>query len=232
MSIGAVKSKLCSHTGSNPSAMELELKNPSGILLAVLQDDDRKLGFYSPKNGFILHVVDKDPLSASANGWLEDTSKVTKYVMSDEDYEKRENTYRKYKQEKLQEDPTWTLEKEIAKRRGVEYTPGPPAKGKVDDDEHMADVAQTITLGSRCRVISAEGEKRGVVRYVGKCSVLPKGWWIGVEYDEPVGKNDGSVNNLRCFDCSQGYGAFVRPNLVEIGDYPPFDIDFGEDDEI
>lgn len=41
-----------------------------------------------------MHVIDSDPLSASANGWLEDTSKVEKYVMTDEDYAKRENTYR------------------------------------------------------------------------------------------------------------------------------------------
>jgi len=54
-----------------------------------------------------------------------------------------------------------------------------------------------------------------------------------LQYDEPVGKNDGSVKGKRYFDCPQGYGAFVRPNLVKTGDYPPFDEDlFGDDDEI
>jgi len=38
--------------------------------------------------------VDTDPNSASANGWLEDTDLVDKYKMSDDDYNKRENTYR------------------------------------------------------------------------------------------------------------------------------------------
>jgi hypothetical protein len=42
-----------------------------------------------------LHIIDTDPNSLSANGWLEDTSKVQKYVMSDEDYNSRENSYRK-----------------------------------------------------------------------------------------------------------------------------------------
>ena len=37
-------------------------------------------------------------MSASANGWLEDTSKVQKYVMSDDAYNQREGTYRQYKQ--------------------------------------------------------------------------------------------------------------------------------------
>ena len=45
----------------------------------------------------IVHVIDTDASSKSASGWLEDTSKVQKYVMSDEDYAKRENTYKQYK---------------------------------------------------------------------------------------------------------------------------------------
>lgn len=48
-----------------------------------------------------LHVVDLNPNSTSANGWLEDTSKVEKYLISDEAYDQRENTFRKYKQAKL-----------------------------------------------------------------------------------------------------------------------------------
>ena len=51
---------------------------------------------------YTLHIQDTNPLSMSANGWLEDTSKVEKYVMSDEAYNKREGTYRKYKEMKLQ----------------------------------------------------------------------------------------------------------------------------------
>ena len=52
-----------------------------------------------------MYVVDDDPNSLSANGWLEDVSKVKKYVMSDEEYERREGTYRKWKQEQLAKDP-------------------------------------------------------------------------------------------------------------------------------
>jgi tubulin-folding cofactor B len=44
---------------------------------------------------------------------------VTKYVMSEEDYASRDNTYRKYKEGKLREDPSWTLEKEMCMRRGA-----------------------------------------------------------------------------------------------------------------
>lgn len=41
-----------------------------------------------------------------------------KYVISEADYAARDNTYRKFKEAKLKEDPTWTLEKEMAARAG------------------------------------------------------------------------------------------------------------------
>ena len=49
-----------------------------------------------------VHILDTNPLSASANGWLEDTSKVEKYMMSDDAYRQRDGTYRKYKEMRRQ----------------------------------------------------------------------------------------------------------------------------------
>ena len=48
-----------------------------------------------------IHIRDTDPHSMSANGWLEDVSKVEKYEISEADYRQRENTYRKFKEQKL-----------------------------------------------------------------------------------------------------------------------------------
>ncbi len=48
-----------------------------------------------------LHIVDTNPNSLSARGWLEDTSKVQKYTMTDAEYRARDNTYWKYKEQKL-----------------------------------------------------------------------------------------------------------------------------------
>lgn len=45
-------------------------------------------------------MEDTNPHSLSAHGWLEDTRKVAKYVMSDADYARRENTYRAYKEQR------------------------------------------------------------------------------------------------------------------------------------
>lgn len=69
-------------------------------------------------------------------------------------------------------------------------------------------------------------------RHVGRCEGLPKGYWIGVEYDEPVGKHNGSVKGKSYFSCSDGYGSFVRPDVVKAGDFPPVEINFSDEDEI
>eukprot|EP00887_Chlorella_sp_A99_P007607 scaffold20.g7607.t1 len=242
MTVGAVKSKLCFHCGTPPSAMRLQLKDAGGAPQAALDDEARKLGFYSPADGWVLHVVDTDPTSLSANGWLEDTSKaraattaaahaqVEKYVMSDEAYDAREGTYRRYRAARLAEDPTWSLEKELAARRGEAYE-APKCRPRAEDDAHQAAEAAAVEVGVRCEV---EGGRRGAVRYVGHCEGLPKGWWVGVQYDEPVGKNDGSIKGQRYFECPPGYGGFVRPALVKTGpQFTPFDADlFGSEDEL
>lgn len=48
-------------------------------------------------------------------------------------------------------------------------------------------------MGDRCQV--EPGEKRGIVKYVGRAESLGPGYWVGIQYDEPLGKHDGMYVN-------------------------------------
>ncbi|KAL2759871.1 hypothetical protein ACRALDRAFT_2038634 [Sodiomyces alcalophilus JCM 7366] len=72
-------------------------------------------------------------------------------------------------------------------------------------------VGQTIQL--------SDG-RTGVVRFVGTAHFAP-GDWVGIELDEDTGKNDGSVQGERYFDCAMGHGMFVRPPTLTILAQPP-----------
>jgi tubulin-folding cofactor B len=83
-----------------------------------------------------------------------------------------------------------------------------------------------------------EDEKRGEIMYVGEVEEIPGGTgkWVGVKLDEPVGKNDGSLKGKRYWgmDTEGGgakHGVFVRPEKVEVGDWPVLD-DFDDMEEI
>ena len=60
-----------------------------------------------------------------------------------------------------QDDPEWTLEKEMATKRGVAYK-APEARARVDDEDHQQQEAVAISEGDRCEV--TPGGKRGTVR--------------------------------------------------------------------
>eukprot|EP00736_Rhodelphis_marinus_P010270 Rmarinus@m.6239 len=216
MKISTVKDKLKTHTGTNPDSMRLYLKQSNGAPVAELGDDSRMLGYFSPEDGMILHVVDTDPHSLSAHGGLEDLSLVKKYVMDDETYNKRDQTYRKFKEEKLAEDPTWTLEKEMKRRKDPNWEPPAPK-----DPEYGADMIVGWEVGNRCEV--NPGGRRGTLRYIGKAEPLGPGYWVGVEYDEPVGKNNGTVKGEKFFECADKYGGMLRPEKLTVGDFPEID---------
>ena len=57
-----------------------------------------------------------------------------------------------------------------------------------------------------------------------------RGFWVGIRFDEPVGKSDGSNRGVEYFKADMKYAAFVRGDKVEVGDFPE-DFDFSDSDE-
>lgn len=125
---------------------------------------------------------------------------VEKYEMSDEAYAARRDSVRAFKQ---------------AHQLG-RFAP--------DAAERAAEpVRADLVVGARCEVArDASFARRGTVAYVGSTQFAP-GTWVGVVYDEPVGKNDGSVQGVRYFTARPQYGGMVRPAMVTVGDFPEED---------
>ena len=73
----------------------------------------------------------QDPTSLSRGGALEDVSLVDKYMLTDDQYDKMENTVRAYKRNKLAEDPNFKFKK----------LPGASMGGKRPDVESEACIA-------------------------------------------------------------------------------------------
>eukprot|EP00879_Flechtneria_rotunda_P026335 GHRR01028075.1.p1 GENE.GHRR01028075.1~~GHRR01028075.1.p1 ORF type:complete len:107 (+),score=25.53 GHRR01028075.1:343-663(+) len=57
MSVDAIKQKINSMTGTSVLTMTLQLKDETGRLVATLDNESRKFGFYSPRDGFVLLPV-------------------------------------------------------------------------------------------------------------------------------------------------------------------------------
>jgi tubulin-folding cofactor B len=214
MTILEIKEKLYHHCGTSPGYMELHLKATNTGLattVAVMHDDSKKLGFYSPQNGMTIHIVDKDPNSLAKTGWLENINLVKKYEISEEDYDKRENTVREYKRKQLAKDPNWKPKCQMDVP-GKENKPAPGPES-----------IEGMEVGNRCEV--QPGARRGVVMYVGeaKGSGLGKGHWVGVKFDEPLGKHNGFIMGVKYFECPDKHGAMIRGKNVIVGDFPEVD---------
>jgi tubulin-folding cofactor B len=257
MTVDDVKAKVCAMTGSSAHAAELQLLDSTGRVIAPSLGGGnsgsdagrRKLGYYGARSGWRLHVLDLDAASLAATGWLEDTSKVEKYVMSEADYEKREGTFRAYRRQRLAEDPNWTLEGEMRARRAAQAGAGGPGAAAAGAAAAGAGAccgagggngsasaaapppsAEGIAVGARCSV--APGDRRGCVAYVGPAPELGPGDWVGVVYDEPVGKHDGApkAGAARLFSCAPRHGGVARPDRVTVGDFPPAGLSDDEED--
>lgn len=55
--------------------------------------------------------------------------------------------------------------------------------------------------------------RSATIRFLGE-TAFKAGEWVGVEFDDAVGKNDGAVEGQRYFECKPGHGIFIRPAVI------------------
>jgi tubulin-specific chaperone B len=154
-------------------------------------------------------VFDTRPPGARPN--FTDMSGMEKYVMPEDEYEKKSDSVL-----------AWKKTQKLGR-----FDPNAPVQEQAKLAAIEKDVSERqIEVGKRCRV-GGDDLRRGVVSYVGEVKEIPagQGLWVGVRLDEPVGKNDGSISGTRYWGepSEPKHGVFVRPERVEVGDYPMMD---------
>jgi tubulin-folding cofactor B len=154
-------------------------------------------------------------------GGLDDVSQIKKYEISEEDYNKRDNTLRSYAKKQREIDPNF------------KFFP----KEKKDVETFDAESIVGANVGDRCEC--APGGRRGTVMYLGLVEglggkAMEGSYWVGVKYDDPVGMGDGKGPDGKVYFETMGpkYGGFVIPPNVAIGNYPEEDLLADSDDDL
>lgn len=154
-------------------------------------------------------MIDTRPAGARPN--FDNAAGVEKYVLPTDEYEKKTDSVLAWKK---------------AQKLG-RFDPDAPSheQAKIAAIAHEIE-SRGIEVGKRCRV-GGQDTRRGVIRYVGEVKEIPGslGGWVGVELDEPVGKNDGSIGGTRYWGepSELKRGVFARPERVDVGDWPVLD---------
>ncbi|KAL4786690.1 CAP Gly-rich domain-containing protein [Aspergillus varians] len=228
-----VKSKLETMTGVPPSSQRLRLKTP-GRPDQWLDGDDTTIGDWGLMRGSEIEVHDTRPPGARVN--FTDLSSVEKYVLPTETYENLPNSVL-----------AWKRNQRLGRFDPNALSPGDAMIEQARKDKEEVE-KRDISLSKRAIVLPSTPPhiRRGVIRFVGPVPAIsypgvdmetadplaPLPIWVGIELDEPTGKNDGSVNGKRYFTCLNKTGIFVKPEKVEVGDFPPLGLDDELDEDM
>ncbi|KAK6625059.1 hypothetical protein RUM43_005350 [Polyplax serrata] len=99
-------------------------------------------------------------------------------------------------------------------KKSLVLTPTSSVKNSVSKPLSSESGAPTnLALGDRVIIKSSQGSKAGILRYMGTTD-FAAGEWCGVELDDPLGKNDGSVSGTRYFECRPKFGLFAPLHKV------------------
>lgn len=180
-------------TGGSCSTMQLEVYDKDNKLVCSLNDDSAMLGSYPIENSMRLHVIDKFSIRNELN-----FGNVEKYEMAPELYAKRSDTVRAFLVKNKMGKIVFFLNSVYC--LAVIVLLSSCFQGQYNDDyiqkkqkqeEEEKKLADSTVIGSRCKVsVPNAPVKLGTVLYAGTVEGL-SGHWIGVKYDEPLGKNNG-----------------------------------------
>nr|CAH7717193.1 unnamed protein product [Callosobruchus chinensis] len=207
LTIADLKVKLELITGGNCNTMKLEAYTKENKFVCHLDNDKALLGSYPLDNGMRLHVIDQFQIRNEL-----DFADVPKYELSQEEYNSKSDSVRAF----------------LQKNKLGKYNEDNQKKKEMLEAEEKK-LAENMAVGSRCKVsVQNAPDRLGTVMYTGPVEGLT-GFWIGVKYDEPLGKNNGSCKGKQYFECPDKYGAFVKPHNVICGDFPEQDYDLNEE---
>ncbi|VDD77637.1 unnamed protein product [Mesocestoides corti] len=113
--------------------------------------------------------------------------------------------------------------KKVANAQASSGIPGTPATNPSSGVQRVGGVSSAETpltrpgggggglqVGDRVQV---SGSRVGTVRFIGPTD-FAAGDWVGIELDDPLGKNDGSVMGRRYFTCKPNHGLFSAPSKI------------------
>lgn len=196
--IGDVKSRAVTHFGSDADNFRVSIKRHGTTFMTNCPNSSTLLELDVRTGDEI--CFEASAAAARMIDEVTDVSRIKKYVMDDETYDARENTVREYKR----------------KQREALI-----AQGLLQPEEPKDYPKFTGQVGDRCRTLLDGFNHNGVVRWFGEVPGLRPGQqWVGIELDEPFGRNDGTVKGVRLWECRAGHGLLVRVPDCEVGDFP------------
>lgn len=207
-----LKERLEFACGTAPGNQILQIRNANEEVLNTLHPDDATIAACGVTHGCNIYIVDIEPDAQVklAAGLVKMNMDEVKYEIDEEKYKNRPDSFHQFKQQHLQGFYKQKAEKAL----------------KVQKLSQEA--AKKIEVGMRCETGTKRDPRRGVVKWKGRIGDSET-IYVGVQLDEPVGKNDGSAKGVRYFECPDKFGLFVQAHKMEVGDFPEID-EFVSDD--
>lgn len=200
-------------TGIEPIDMNIQFKSKNEQELAQLDKNLSEIDLSRVEKLVVNDTNENSMVNQLKNSTTQETFK-----LSEEDYRRKQDSVLQWKKDsKLGRfDPTY--QSKLEQERALQQ-----------------DRLATLELNQRCIVENQGMERRGWLRYMGRIPEINNDdLWCGIEFDEPMGKNDGSVKGKQYFGpVATNYGGFVKPNFVKTGpQYTPIDEFASSDEEI